>query len=103
MSMLRTSLVNFSSRKINYAPVLFKRNFSSIWRIPSFQNLSPFWIDFFNSADLAINENFWGSLATLKKAFLHQDPHAKHLTEIGSCFDEGKETPASFYQVTIWA
>ena len=71
--------------------------------IQSYTDLSPFWQQYFNAADKAIKENFWGSLSTLKKAHSHQDAYAKQLEEIGYRFDKGNEQAAPFYQTIKWA
>src|SRR5438046_3897102 len=90
------------SLKKSYHPCLFKRHLSSAWRMPPFQQLTPFWKEYFHSADGAIQENFWGSLATFKKAYAHHDAYANQLAEMGYSFDEKKEAPASFYQAISW-
>lgn len=100
--MLKRSLTNLILPKVNHNPTLFKRNIFSGWQMPTFQNLTPFWKEYFHTADSAIKENFWGSLATFKKAYQQDDAYAKQLTQMGYCFDKEKETPASFYQAITW-
>lgn len=70
--------------------------------IPNFDDLSLFWKQYFNSADEAITENFWGNLSILKRAHGHNDAYAKQLEEMGYCFEQGKEQPVPFYQTVKW-
>lgn len=86
-----------------YRPFFFSqpRQFTSR-SIPEFENLSPFWKQYFNTADEAIRENFWGNLSILKRAYGHHDAYAKQLVDMGYCFDKGQERPAPFYQTVSW-
>lgn len=76
---------------------------SNIQYLRPFNLLASPWQSYFKAADLAIQENFWGSQSTLKRAREHNDAYAKQLEDIGYCFEKGKEKPVPFYQTVKWA
>lgn len=75
---------------------------NTIHQLPKFESLSPYWKNYFNEIDDAIQENFWGNLATLKDAERCHDIYIQQQKEIGYCFKPGLEAPAPFYQSMIW-
>ena len=106
--MLRSAL-NTRFHRPTYHPSFFNRT-SHFARNPQkatrsiapLQQLSPFWQGYFEVAELAIEENFWGNLSILKKAHGHHDAYAKQLEAIGYSFETGNEHAVSFYQTVKW-
>lgn len=74
----------------------------SFFEFPDYNNLLPYWKNFFDKAEQAIEENFWGNLSILKRAYRHNDSFTKQLTEIGFCFEDDNEKRASFYECIKW-
>lgn len=77
-------------------------NLDKIYTLPKFEDLPPYWKKYFLTIDKAIQENFWGNLATLKNADQYHDVYIQQQKEMGYCFDEGYEYPAPFYQSMTW-
>lgn len=73
-----------------------------IYTLPKFEMLSPYWKKYFLEIDQAIQENFWGNLVTLKNAERDHDVYIQQLKEMGYCFTEATEAPATFYQAMQW-
>lgn len=71
--------------------------------MPPQQALPVFWQEYFQVADQAIQENFWGNLVLLKEAYQNQDAYALQLKEAGYQFADGMEAPASFYDFITWS
>jgi hypothetical protein len=79
-----------------------KNESGTIYQLPKFEELSPYWSNYFQEIDKVLLENFWGNLSTLKSAEQHNDVYITQQKEMGYCFDEGIEAPASFFQSMSW-
>jgi hypothetical protein len=70
--------------------------------LPPYDQLSPYWKEYFCGVDQNIQENFWGNLAIYKKTKLFKDPYIQQMECMGYNFDDGKEHPAPFYNSLKW-
>ncbi len=104
---MRSTVRLFASRSKQPTRLLNKSLFSTgsfnNLKLPLVDDLSPLWSNYFDKADAAIKEDFWGSLSTFKKAYDDQDAYAIQLENIGYSFMKGKEQPAPFYQTIKWS
>jgi len=70
--------------------------------LPRFEKLAPFWKSYFQEMDDTIHEDFWGNLPTFKLAEKLNDPYIRQLKEMGYCYLDNQEVPATYYQSLEW-
>lgn len=70
--------------------------------LPSYDQLDNYWLNYFKEVDIAVEENFWGNLAILKKTESYGDPYIAQLKEMGISLENDNEQPIQFYKAISW-